>query len=87
MTFFAFTNRAGVIGFGQRLPANTLHVADDPDQQQLRDVVEGLARHAYDGETLLVPGIPEATCDADALDALLAFRRRVIRALAEEVPV
>lgn len=86
MTFFVFANRAGVIGFGHRMPANTLHIADDPDQGRLYDVVEVLARHAYDGETLLVPGIPEATCDADALDALLAFRRRVISALAEEVP-
>ncbi|MDI4664690.1 host nuclease inhibitor protein [Xanthobacter autotrophicus] len=84
MTFFAFTNRAGVIGFGHRIPADALHIADDPDQGRLHDVVEGLARHDHDGETLLVPGIPEATFEFDAVDALLEFRRRVARRLAQE---
>jgi hypothetical protein len=39
----------------------------------LRENVEVNARHAYDGKTLLVPGIPEAEHDDDALDALERF--------------
>lgn len=84
MTFFAFANRRGVIGFGHRVPANTLVIADDPNREHLHEVVEVLARHAYDGETLLVPGIPEADTDDQALEALIAFRRQVARDLTEE---
>lgn len=28
-----------------------------------------------DGETLLVPGVPEAKCDMDAVDAFVAWRK------------
>lgn len=84
MIYFAFADRAGVLGFGHRVPRGVLVVADDPDLDRLYDVVEVVSRHAYDGETLLVPGIPEAETDDQALDALIAFRHEVMRRLAEE---
>ena len=82
MTFFACADRRGVIEILGHVPSGLLVIADDPNQQLLSDVIEGEARHAYDGTTLLVPGIPEAASNDDALDALIAFRRRVLRALA-----
>ncbi len=39
--------------------------------------VQAIARHAHDGETLLVPGIPEAVEDTDALDALRQWSHRL----------
>ncbi len=36
--------------------------------------VEARARHAYDGKTLLVPGIPEALTDEEAEQKLIEFR-------------
>lgn len=41
----------------------------------LRHRIEAVARHAYDGETLLVPGIPEAVNQADGVEALLRFQK------------
>lgn len=49
-------------------------------------VIEANARHAYDGKTLLVPGIPEASTDDLALDALIAFCQRVNKNLASVLP-
>jgi hypothetical protein len=37
---------------------------------KLKEIIGARARHAYDGATLLVPGIPEAVDDTAALDAL-----------------
>lgn len=85
MTFFAFADRRGVISFGHHVPAGQLIIVDDPDDAKLRAVVEVVARHAYDGETLLVPGIPEAESNVDALDALIAFRQQVARRLFPEM--
>lgn len=42
--------------------------------KRLRRLLEVCARHAYDGKTLLVPGIPEAESDDEAFDAMVAFR-------------
>lgn len=79
-----YADRRGVIGFGTRVPRGLLLVASDASHERLYDVVEVLARHAYDGETLLVPGIPEAETDDQAVDALIAFRDQVRVRLAPE---
>ncbi|WP_094462644.1 hypothetical protein [Pannonibacter phragmitetus] len=42
---------------------------------EVRDLATSLARHAHDGETLLVPGVPEAGCDMDAVDAFISWRK------------
>lgn len=73
----AFAGRDGVIEFGGFVPDGRLAIASSADADKLRSTIEGCCRHAYDGVTLLVPGIPEAENDDAALDALLAFNRGV----------
>lgn len=75
---FANVGRDGVIVFEphadpglNRLPVGSASAAD---ARRFRDVVSALARHSYDGVTLLVPGVPEAETQADGIDALIRFR-------------
>lgn len=69
----AYCFASGQIEFGARIPEGALPIAKGP-RKALVDWMQGVARHAYDGETLLVPGIPEAQLDQDAaLDALKRF--------------
>lgn len=59
----------GVIEFGRNVPEGALLMAEGP-AKTLRELISATARHAYDGETLLVPGIPEAKDQSEAGDAL-----------------
>lgn len=72
----AFVYRSGEIGFGDQVAEGCLAIAQG-DAMRLRTAVQAVARHAYDGQTLLVPGVPEADDDNDALNAVHAFCRRV----------
>lgn len=74
----AFADRSGQISFtgDASVPDGMLAIACAPSDQ-LRRVVSVNARFAYNNKTLLVPGVPEAKDDADALDALLIFQARV----------
>ena len=72
--FRAYCWRSGVLEFGQRIPDGALPV-DHGTERSVRRRVEVLARHAYDGQTLLVPGIPEAQDDDEALSAYERFKR------------
>jgi hypothetical protein len=65
----AYCYASGQIEFGTVIPKGALPIGKGPDKP-LRDFLSGVARHAYDGETLLVPGIPEAPDQSEALDAL-----------------
>lgn len=58
--------------FLDRLPVGH---ATNRDAKKFKDIVSVNARHAYDGVTLLVPRMPEAADQNEALDALLYFRR------------
>lgn len=76
---YANVGRDGVIVFEPhadpslgRLPIGH---ATNKDTKRFKDIVSVNARHAYDGVTLLVPGVPEARSDNEALDNLLYFRR------------
>lgn len=78
---YANVGRDGVIVFEPypdrhlgRLPVGS---ASKDDAKRFLDVVSGLARHAYDGVTLLVPGVPEAETQAEGIDALIQFRSRI----------
>lgn len=51
--------------------------ASNKDAKRFKDIVSVNARHAYDGVTLLVPGVPEAADQDEALDKLLWFRRLI----------
>ena len=65
----------GVIVFGKARP-RTLPITHG-DGRKLRRVVSGLARHAYDGRTLLVPGLPEASSWNERSAALVRFKAEV----------
>jgi hypothetical protein len=80
----AYCYQSGEIGFAESLPTGVLPIAKGPDKA-LRDFIGGVSRHAYDGETLLVPGIPEAEDESKALDALLAFSTRISKGVPEGV--
>lgn len=47
------------------------------DARAMKRAVEVVARHAYDGRTLLVPGIPEADTEVEALAAAKAFAEQI----------
>lgn len=73
---YAVSDRRGVIEFAPKVDDGMLPIARGYSRQ-LRELICATARHAYDGVTLLVPGVPEAQTDDQALDALLAFRDRI----------
>ena len=76
----AYAWRGGIIEFGSTTPKGAIELARSWEAR-LREVICAIARHAYDGKTLLVPGIPEAETDAKAAEALDRFRDQVIRRL------
>lgn len=61
-----------------RLPAGS---AADVDAERFKRTVGAMARHAYDGHTLLVPGVPEARNQMEGVEALIAFRERLERCM------
>lgn len=77
----AFCDAAGVVEIreGTIVPDGMLPVFRTRSLRRTREVAEIVCRHAYDGKTLLVPGLPEAKDQAAGLDALLAFRARLRR--------
>jgi len=71
---YALCYASGEFVFARTIPVDTqaLPIAHGP-AKKLRERISAVARHAYDGETLLVPGIPEAPDQKHAMDALLRF--------------
>lgn len=57
-----------------RLPVGC---ANSKDAKRFKEIVSVNARHAYDGVTLLVPRMPEAADQSEAMEALLWFRRLI----------
>jgi len=80
----AYCYRSGEIDFGQRVPSGALLVLSGRGRI-VREVVSGGCRLAYDGRTLLVPGVPEAPTDGAALAAAGAFRDRMAENYARAV--
>ncbi|EBD5953444.1 host nuclease inhibitor protein [Salmonella enterica] len=74
-TITAYCWASGLIEFGNTLPEGVLPIVTG-NEKQVRDVVEVLARHAYNGD-LLLPGIPEAVSQDEAREALVRFSRVV----------
>lgn len=64
--------RSGQIEFGQRVPDGAMHIANG-DEPVVREVITQTARLAHDNLTLLVPGVPEATSEDDAMTALCRY--------------
>lgn len=76
----AWAFASGQIEFGANLPEGALPIAYGMPTP-VRSAVEIHARHAHDGKTLLVPGVPEAADGCVAVDALKAFVARVARTM------
>ena len=72
---FLYCDRAGVIHIGSYTPEGMLPLGKG-SRGQLTDAIGGLARLAYDNKTMLVPGVPEAQNDDEALEAARRFRDR-----------
>ncbi len=85
MISYAYCWRSGEISVGKKRPEGTLPIAHGP-ATTLRRALTARARHAYDGRTLLVPGIPEAPDDGEALLALRRFARFVTKGHKSLVP-
>lgn len=68
----AYCYASGQIEFGARCPGGGLPIVRGPDKA-VRDFICGVSRHAYDGETLLVPGVPEAPDQDAGLTAFCKF--------------
>lgn len=71
---FAYCYRGGDIHFGQQVPAGAIELMRGSDNI-VKGRVEVRARHAYDGKTLLVPGVPEAEDEFGAMQAVEQFKR------------
>lgn len=73
--FVAYADRRGVLGFchEQIAPGGTIIVMENEDLDLLQEQVCVVARHAYNKDVFLVPGVPEATDDAAAFKALVAW--------------
>lgn len=57
-------------------PSGLLPIIRGPEGSVLQAIMQ-LARLAYDNETLLVPGVPEANSAEEGIGALIAFTKRV----------
>jgi hypothetical protein len=78
-TTTAYAFRSGQIGFipgSQPVPDGALVIAKGPTEI-VRSVVQGAARLAYDNQTWLVPGCPEAENENAAYDAFIRFFERI----------
>lgn len=66
----AYVYRSGLIGFADHIPRGTIPLLNQDGRSFTRDEIEGAARRSYDGKDLLVPGVPEAKTDQEAMRAL-----------------
>lgn len=74
----AYCWRSGQLEFWRTVPDGAVLVLRGPDRI-VREIVEPVCRLAYDNKTLLVPGVPEAETDEDALASTMEFIIRVDR--------
>jgi hypothetical protein len=80
----AWTDFRGRIGLGAEPPACGVVLLAQGPAQELRRHVSALARLAYDNQTLLVPGVPEAETEAERLVAMHRFSAAVAQCLVDE---
>ncbi len=69
-TTIAYCFRDGVIGFGESMPNASIGIAHSTNKEELKEFIGVRARNGYTKDVLLVPGIPEAKSDEEALVAL-----------------
>jgi hypothetical protein len=80
----AYCFASGQIGFGDGLPAGALPIARG-EPSILVEFIKGVARRGHAGETLFVPGIPEATNDDEGLECLERFTKSISEMLPDGV--
>jgi hypothetical protein len=68
----AYVWRTGEIEFTTNKREDALPLFDSVSPK-LRDIIEVLARHCRLSKKLLVPGVPEADTEEDALIAIILF--------------
>jgi hypothetical protein len=73
--------RSGEVFVSKRVPKGAIELVRGHGTR-LKRVLSAQARPSYDGVTLLVPGIPEADTDLQALEAAKAFELLIYKALA-----
>jgi len=69
MSTRAYCWRSGLIEFGPKIPAGAIPITDIRGRQISRKSIEAGARLNYNHQ-LLVPGVPEADSDQEAMTAL-----------------
>jgi len=83
MRAFVICWRSGVLEIVDHAPVKgALTLYGGEDRERLEQAVWAVARLAYDGKTLLCPGVPEAPDGQAALDAVAAFTKQLKRRLA-----
>ncbi len=85
MRHIAFADSVGVIRIGKRCPKGPRPIDRHRHFFTLHGAVSAVARLAYDNETLLVPGVPEAKTDDEDLNAVVTFTKAVETRLEEHV--
>lgn len=73
--------RSGEAFVSRRVPKGTMKIVTGHGRR-LRRILSACARHAYDGKTLLVPGLPEADDDRLAIEAVKHFEEMLRKRLA-----
>ncbi len=73
----AYCTRNGRIRVGKRCPQNALPLCRG-SEYDLRKLVKMTARRSKVGGYYLVPGVPEAATDNDAVEAVIAYRDGVL---------
>ena len=73
--------RSGQVFVSRRVPKGALQIVTGHGRR-LNRVLSACARHAYDGKTLLVPGVPEADSDVQAVEAVRKFKQMLLKRLA-----
>lgn len=74
--------RSGETFVSRRVPKGTMKVVTGHGRR-LKRILSVCARHAYDGKTLLVPGLPEAGNDLQAIAAVKGFEQMLRERLAK----
>ena len=69
--------RSGELFVGPVVPDGALELVQGV-RELLWCAIWGSARKGYDGDAWLVPGIPEADSDDEALEALISYQKRII---------
>jgi hypothetical protein len=77
---------AGVIRIGERCPKGALPIGRRRHFFTVHGAVSAVARLAFDNETLLAPGVPDAKTNDEDLNAVVTFTKAVDTRLEEHVP-